>query len=351
MKPVLGNTLRPATIALFLCALTPCVFTACRSAPVSAPPNSAAQSDVQETEAAKADVPTEVAKLPETDITTAPKQHKETIVRLLPESLIGAPTKDQASRRVEYNTTISARSSEALRKAAWQYRMTRRGEIVGFEFSNYGGNPILTPRRDALKNQFFTRDFQFRFDERARQDIHLMVSDWVPSRDRVFRLSEIMNSLMLFFPRMFLPAIVNSGTRNLVMLPTGEEIEFDADTHEIRGGVLTETPVDLTPDRQARRFPGIDYRGKGVTVRADARGTDPRIGTTATILTGAPSDNCATETNCHQCQVPSRELWDQTGAARFRFATDDEFDRYLLERCGFGLPKMSPPFTFAGPVR
>jgi hypothetical protein len=298
-----------------------------------------------------ADVPTEVARLPDTDAPSTPKQPKETIVRLLPESHIGAPAKDLASRRVEYNTIISARSSEALRKAAWQYRMTRRGEIVGFEFSNHGGNSILTPRRDALKNQFFTRDFQFRFDERARQDIHLMVSDWVSSRDRVFRLSEIMNSLMLFFPRVFLPAIVSSGTRNLVTLPTAEEIEFDADTHEIRGGVFSETPVDLNPDRQARRFPGVDYRGKGVMVRANARGTDPRIGTTATITTGTPRDNCGGETNCHQCQVPSRELWDQTGAARFRFATDDAFDRYLQERCGFGLPKIGPQFSIAAPVR
>jgi hypothetical protein len=351
MQPLLGNRVRPATIALTLCVLTPWGLAACRSTPVSAPPISGAQSGIQKSEGAKAEVPTEGAKLPETDALKAPKPPKETIARLLPESQIGAPGKNLASRRVEYNTIISARSSEALRKAAWQYRITHRGEIVGFEFSNHGGNPILTPRRDAVKNQFFTRDFQFRFDERARQDIHLMVSDWVPSRDRVFRLSEIMNSLMLFFPRMYLPAIVNSGTRNFVTLPTGEEIEFDADTHEIRSGVLRETSVDLNPDRQARRFPGMEYLGKGVMVRANARGTDPRIGTTATITTGTPRDDCGGETNCQQCQVPARELWDQTGAVRFRFATDDEFDRYLLAHCAFGLPKINSQFSIAAPVR
>lgn len=348
LRPQIENKLRCAMTQLVLCILVMCVSAGCQSTPVPAPPPAGPQAGAPDTEA---EATTESAKQPATDAPSASKQARETIARLLPESRIGAPEKELASRRVEYNTLISARSSEAPRKALWQYRMTRRGEIVGFEFSNHGGNPILAPRRDAVKNQFFSRDFQFRFDERARQDIHLMVSDWVPSRDRVFRLSEIMNSLMLFFPRAILPAIVNNGAHNWVTLPTGEEILFDADTHEIRGGVLSEAPVDLNPDRQARRFPGIDYRGGGVMVRADARGTDPRIGTTATILARAPGDNCNGATNCRQCQVPSRELWDQTGAARFRFATDDEFDRYLQARCGFALPKITPQFTIASPAR
>lgn len=346
LKSKVENKLRGAMTQLILCILIVCVSAGCQSTPVPTPPPAGPQAGAPDTEL---DAPTESAKQPATP--AAPKQTRETIARLLPESRIGAPEKELASRRVEYNTVISARSLEARRKALWQYRMTRRGEVVGFEFSNHGGNPILAPRRDAVKNQFFTRDFQFRFDERARQDIYLMVSDWVPSRDRVFRLSEIMNSLMLFFPRAILPAIVNNGVQNLVTLPTGEEIVFDADTHEIRGGVLSEAPVDLNPDRQARRFPGIDYRGEGVMVRADARGTDPRIGTTATILARAPGDNCDSAANCRQCQVPSRELWDQTGAARFRFATDDEFDRFLQARCGFALPKMAPRVTIAAPAR
>ena len=63
-----------------------------------------------------------------------------------------------------------------------------------------------------------------------------MISDWVPSRDRVFRLSELMNRLMYFFPRSYLPAIANAGDRNIVTLPTGEEVEFNAITTEILGG-------------------------------------------------------------------------------------------------------------------
>ena len=269
------------------------------------------------------------------------KPPHEVIVRMLPESVIAEPGNNSPSRVVDYNTLIATRSSAAPQNSGWRYRITRRGEIVGFEFSNYGGNRILPPRRDASKNQFYTRDFQFRFDERARQDIHLMVSDWVPSRDRVFRLSEIMNSLMLFFPRKFLPAIVNIGERNIVNLPTGEAIEFDASTHEIRGGVFSEAAVDVNPDGGTRKFPGIEYRGKGVLLRVDARGKDPRIATIATITVGTPPENCNGGIACNRCQVPSKELWYQTGAERFKFSSDAEFEQFLIARCGFGLPKLT----------
>ena len=167
-----------------------------------------------------------------------------------------------------------------------------------------------------------------------------MVSDWVPSRDRVFRLSEVMNSLMLFFPRKILPAIVNAGERDIVTLPTGEVVEFDAATHEIRGGVFAEAAVDFNPDRGARKFPGVDYRGNGVVVRVNARGADPRINNVATISTGTPPQTCDRGNDCNQCKVPSKELWDQSGAERFKFSTDAEFERFLIARCGFGLPQI-----------
>ena len=121
----------------------------------------------------------------------------------------------------------------------------------------------------------FTRDFQFRFDDRARQDIQLFISDWAPSRDKQFRLSELMNSVLHFFPRNYLPAIFGSEARYIVTLPTGEQVEFDAKTREILGGVFSETAVDLNPDRAARKFPGVNYLGKGVVVRANSRGTRP----------------------------------------------------------------------------
>jgi hypothetical protein len=338
------------TGALLLCALLSLLLSACRSTPVPAPSLPEPSPDVQQPDRPQADVPAEIALPPATTPPSAPKPQREIIARYLPESRIGKPEKDAAARRVEYNTVLNSRTSKP-RSTPWQYRMTRQGHIVGFEFSNHGGNRILPPRRDAAKNQFFTRDFQFRFDERARQDIHLLVSDWVPSRDRTFRLSELMNSLLLFFPRAFLPAIVNSHERNIVTLPTGEEVEFDPATHEIVAGVLSENPVDLNPDRAARKFPGIVYHGKGVMIRADARGTDPRIGTTALISSATPVQNCDKGIDCGRCEVAAKDLWDQAGAARFRFASDTELDRFLVARCGFGLPKIGTDFFVVAPHR
>jgi hypothetical protein len=258
----------------------------------------------------------------------------------LPESLVSVPEKELASPKLHYDTVVLARASDATSHAGWQYRRNRQGQIVGFEFSNRGGNRILPQRYDAVKNLLFTRDFQFHFDDRARQDIYLFLSDWAPSQDKQFRLSEIMNSIMLFFPRHYLPAIRSSGARYIITLPTGEEVEFNATTREVLGGVFAETGVDLNPDKRARKFPGIDYVGKGLVVRADSRGTDPRIRNNATI-TGGQAD-CQPGSGCGRCQVPSQELWHQNGPVRFKFSTDQEFDRYLLSRCGFGIPKSSP---------
>jgi len=43
--------------------------------------------------------------------------------------------------------------------------------------------------------------------------------------------------------------------------------------------------------------------------------------------------------------VPSKELWDQNGAVRFKFSTDAQFEQFLMARCGFGLPKLDVDVT------
>ncbi len=334
MKPRRGKLINAISTLLWLVFMA-----ACQSTP--APPLSPAE-PTPETEGHQADSPKpliELAKGSEVIAETPPPPIIPSVSRRLPESLLGAPEKELASRQLAYNTTITTRATEGTNGTNWHYRRTNMGQIVGFEFSNHGGNPILPPRRDISKNQFFGRDFQFRFDDRARQDIYLMVTDWAPSRDRQFRLSELMYTLMHFFPRSYLPAIVSFNGRTLITLPTGEEVEFNPQTHEILAGVLSEAPVDLNPDRNARRFPAIAYNGKGVVVRAHSRGADPRIATTATISTGSPLPACNKGSACQQCRLPARELWEQSAAMRFKFATDQEFDRFLLARCGFGLPK------------
>jgi hypothetical protein len=329
-----------------LCAVMILLVPGCRSTPVAPEP----PPETQKAEPLERTIPPETAQPPDVPPVSGSKAPKEIIARLLPESLIAGPAKDLAGRAIDYSTKVNNRPNDPLRNSSWRYRTTRQGQIVGFEFSNHGGNRVLPPRRDPLKNQFFGRDFEFRFDDRARQDIHLMISDWVPSRDRIFRLSDLMNSLMLFFPRTFLPAIVNWKNRDIVTLPTGEEVEFDAVTHEIVGGVFFETPVDLNPDRATRKFPGVEYSGRGVVIRANARGADPRMGATTLITTGTPAKDCEKGILCNQCEVKSQDLWSQSGAARFKYATDADFDRFLVARCGFGLPPVGTELAGAAPT-
>jgi len=263
--------------------------------------------------------------------------------RKLPESQLLSPQQDRVSLGLKYDSRVLRRTVDAKFHPGWQYRVNQQNQITGFDFSNHGGNRILPDRYDSRKNQFFGRDFQFHFDERARQDIHLMVVDWAPSRDRQFRLSELMNSVMVFFPRVVLPAVVNYAGSTIVTLPTGEEVKFNAETGEILGGVLEEEPVDLNPDHLSRRFPAVRYTGKGIVIRADARGTDPRLNGAARIISGSQS-NCADNADC-VCKVPTKDLWNPSGAVRFKFATDAEFEKFVMSRCGFPLAftKNDPP--------
>jgi len=346
MKPRQRKRIDTVRTLLFIAVIAACqpANVPPLSVPEQAPPS-------EQPQAKSPEHPIEIAKAPELIPVTPPAPPKPTISRTLPESIVGAHEKDLASRQLAYNTMNNTRSADTANAASWHYRRTNTGQIVGFEFSNHGGNPILPPRRDAAKNQFFSRDFQFRFDERARQDIYLMITDWAPSRDRQFRLSELMNSLMHFFPRSLLPAVVSFDGRNIITLPTGEEVEFNTQTHEILAGALSESAVDLNPDRNARKYPAVVYNGKGIVVRADARGADPRIGTTATITNGSPLPTCDKGVACQQCQVPARQIWDQTGAVRFKFATDQEFDRFLLARCQFGLTKTDNGYALPPPYK
>src|SRR5262245_19688767 len=137
---------------IFLCFAWLLSTPACRSTPVAPP--SAPESPLTVPDAS----PTMIEPPVGTALRLSAKPSPQPIPRLYPESIIGSPEQELAPRRLEYNTILSSRPGESPLAPSWQYRKTHPGQIVGFEFSNTGGNPILPPRRDAAKNQFFTRD-------------------------------------------------------------------------------------------------------------------------------------------------------------------------------------------------
>src|SRR5262245_21860763 len=226
---------RRTQIYTFLLLLLAALQSSCRTGPVAPTPQPASEAE-QAKPSGKTNAPieSESTKIDQERSKNAKPSSAAKPAERLPESIIGEPGKESASSQIAYDTVLVERALHASNHASWQYRKDRQSQIVGFEFSNRGGNRILPPRYDIGKNLLFTRDFQFRFDDRARQDIQLFISDWAPSRDKQFRLSEIMNSVFHFFPRNYLPAILGSEARYVVTLPTGEQVEFDAKTREVR---------------------------------------------------------------------------------------------------------------------
>lgn len=212
---------------------------------------------------------------------------------------------------------------------------TDAGTPVGFNVFNGGVNRIV-PKKSGIGTGP-EREYRFDFPQRARQDIHFAITDTPTDK-----LSERMESYFYVFPRKLVPSIqtADDGKKLQVTLPTGETVSFDAATKEIVDGVLTEgAPIDLGPDRFKRNFADVSYTGKGVMIRVDKRGADPRLGTVATITTGSPDGGCKGPP-CSACRVDSTRLWEQGGEVHFKFATDAEFAAFLRANCKFGIPSI-----------
>jgi hypothetical protein len=185
-----------------------------------------------------------------------------------------------------------------------------------FKVTNSGPNSMVTKKMD---NRY--RQFSFEAPGFATQDMLLTITDSPSSRD-----SESQESYMMFFPRKVLPSMTStSGGGRVVTLPTGEIVTFDAQGQVVSGPLKENQPLT------AGVTPKISYAGSGLTVRVDARGSDPRVasksGGTATI----------TKDGRH-CQVPKKELWPdqrESSAMHFAFPNDRDFKNYIQKKCGF----------------
>jgi hypothetical protein len=210
----------------------------------------------------------------------------------------------------------------------------------GFSFENTGSNKIV----NSQKYKSTQRIFNFDYLEQARQNLALEVND-LPSKID----NHSLHSVFMFFPRKNMPLVEQlSGTID-VTLPTGEKMSFQKDSKEVVGGVFTEGPVDSATERTKRGFADLKYQGKGVMLRANARGMSPQLGefenekidmefgvkgsTDVLILNG---------TTGQRCRRPKADFWEPIDVApiEFKFATDEAFDAYLKQNCGFGLPKL-----------
>ncbi len=205
-----------------------------------------------------------------------------------------------------------------------------------FSFVNVGDNKMV-------KGVHASRTFNFEYPEHARQNIALLVDD--APNDTV---SHTMHSYFMFFPRKQLPVLEQGSKKLEVTLPTGEKVNFDRDSKQIISGVLQEGPLDMSRDKHKRIFPDLRYQGRGVVLRVNARGQSPQLRQPSSERIDQDFGNRGADevlimngTTGQKCRRPKTDFWDELDVSpiEFKFATDDAFELYLQNNCGFGLPK------------
>ncbi len=212
----------------------------------------------------------------------------------------------------------------------------------GFSFENIGDNRIVNSKKYPNSH----RAFNFDYPEQARQNIAFEVDD-APNAT----VSHTLHSMFWLFPRKQIPVVEQlSGTMD-VTLPTGEKMIFSKESKEIVGGVFSEGPLDVSQDKKKRIYPALKYHGRGVLLRVNARGQSPQLGQYDDLsqnkidlehgMTGSEDVLIINGQTGQRCRKPKSDFWEPIDVSPivFRFATDEEFDLYLRNNCGFGLPK------------
>lgn len=188
-----------------------------------------------------------------------------------------------------------------------------------FKIRNQGPNKVVSA------GEYRSREWSFEYEAGARQDIGISISDSPNST-----ISQTQESYIMLFPRKTLPHIRVEGNKQIVTLPTGETVTYNAQTREVIGGAFSEDGPMTSGGRNLSPAK-VSYRGNGVMVRVDRRGEEPRLlaNGTATVTKQGKS-----------CKVPVRDLWPnqaQNSPVHFKYFSDSDFDSYLQKKCGFGL--------------
>jgi hypothetical protein len=216
------------------------------------------------------------------------------------------------------------------------------GQYEGFSIRNLGENNTIVDIKSAPHSE---RDFSFDFEEQATQNISMWVTDFPNGTT-----SETLFSYFMFFPRKNLPYAEILKDVAKVTLPTGEQVSFDKKQGTIVEGVFTEGPVDVGPDKRARHYADIKYEGKGILLRANARGQLPQQGQFEFTkidmdygLKGSLDVLIINGTTGQRCIRPKGDFWLKADVLpiQFKFPTDKEFNTYLLAYCGFGIPELA----------
>ena len=249
------------------------------------------------------------------------------------------------SSEIVLTTTIAPLKDQLELKKNGSYQVINLGfgrssaaPSEGIAFENFGYNSIV----DSKRHPDSQRSFHFDYTEQAKQNLSMEVFD-APNSS----VSHTMHSLFWFFPRknMFIAEEVGNVTQ--MTIPTGEKIIFQTESKEIVEGVFEEGPIDYSKDRAKRNYPDLKYTGRGVLLRVNARGQSPQLGEFEKTkidmefgVKGSAEVLIINGTTGQRCRRPKSDFWEPIDVSpiEFKFPTDEEFDIYLRNFCGFGLP-------------
>ena len=188
----------------------------------------------------------------------------------------------------------------------------------GFSLINMGPNDIVTTTPQNF--EFPNRNFSFVTDDGSRRETYL----WLTDSNGSGSVSDYFETAMVFLPRENQMHIEESGESLIVTLTTGEEVIFDKNQRTVKGGVFSEGTLDMTENRAQRSHARIKYTGKGIVIRSDSNGSDPRLAKTLQVM----------KTGLTSCKLPSSTFWTQENWPKFKYATDQEVYAVITAKCG-----------------
>jgi hypothetical protein len=145
----------------------------------------------------------------------------------------------------------------------------------------------------------------------------------IQDSDKSQRAATQMGTDLFLLPRITSPSLEVIGNEIHMMLPTGEEVVFDAGTREIKSGALKEGEFQVMAPST------VEYSGTGISIRMDLRTyDDPR----------RKSINAVIKQGSKTCSVPRGNLFGDDGIPKS--SSDGEFLASINRSCpgkGFSL--------------
>ena len=183
----------------------------------------------------------------------------------------------------------------------------------GFSITNYGPNDVV-PTTPVTYDPA-SRDFEFITEDRSKKETYLWITDYNGSG----KISNRYETIITFLPRLNQPHVEEIGEELLVTLSTGEEVVFDKKYKTLARGVLSENKLNYEGG-----FVDIKYSGKGVMLRIDAKGADPRYSKNLKVIKGDQKP----------CLIPTNKFWSNDSFPRFKFSSDEETYQLIEDHCG-----------------